>query len=286
MARTYWGVREAIPAMLSLFGQHELRVTWATVGFLFYDTKEALLRHLPAVQPQYANERLSPYPALAGIGPDEASDPYHYGKDLLRQIQQVPGQEIATHTFSHYYALERGQTPEAFRQDIRAAVAAGRELGVEIKSLVFPRNQANAAYLAICREEGVTSYRGNESSWIYKERNEEEQRLWKRGARLLDAYVNISGQHGHTLADIARSGLPYNIPASRFLRPWSQKLQLAESVRLRRILQAHDALRQTRPRLPPVVAPGKFRGESGAKHGDAGAHCPALQQAAGTLRHD
>lgn len=229
------GTRAAVPAMLKLFATHGIRATWAAVGFLFFDSKPALLANLPAVRPEYANANLSPYPALADIGSDEAADPYHFGLDLLRQIQATPGQEIGTHTFCHYYALERGQTAAAFRADLEAAIAAGRRVGVEIKSLVFPRNQYNAEYLAICRELGLTSYRGNEPHWIYKERSEEQQALWKRGARLLDAYLNISGHHTFQLEEVAGAQPPFNIPASRFLRPWSVRLRVGEELRIRRI---------------------------------------------------
>jgi len=229
------GVRPAVPAMLALFAEFGLHVTWATVGLLFFDQRADLLAHLPAVRPQYADPRLSPYEALDQLGPTEAADPYHYGLSLLEQIRRVPGQEVGTHTFCHYYCLERGQTPEAFRHDLQAAVRIGQERGLPVRSLVFPRNQYNAAYLEICRELGITSYRGNEQSWIYKERSEEQQSLYKRGARLLDAYVNLSGQHCASLAELAGT-LPLNIPASRFLRPWSGRLRSLEGLRLRRIL--------------------------------------------------
>jgi peptidoglycan/xylan/chitin deacetylase (PgdA/CDA1 family) len=232
------GTHKAIPAMLAVFEQFGLRATWATVGFLFYPTKAQLLAHLPAEKPQYANANLSPYPSLADIGDDEQADPYHFGRQALELIRQASGQEIGTHTFCHYYALERGQTPEAFRQDLQAAIQAGHETGIEIRSLVFPRNQYNVAYLDICRELGLTTYRGNEQHWIYKERSEEQQALWKRGARLLDAYVNLSGHHTFKLESVAGDQAPFNIPASRFLRPWSRRLQAGEELRIRRIEHA------------------------------------------------
>lgn len=233
------GVRQAIPAMLSLFAEYGLRVTWATVGLLFFENKRDLLAHLPAVRPEYADANLSPYLALDQVGENEAADPYHFGHSLIEQIRRTPGQEMATHTFCHYYCLERGQTAEAFRHDLAAAVAVARRQGLELRSLVFPRNQYNAEYLSICKELGISSYRGNEASWIYKERSEEQQSLYKRGARLLDAYVSLSGHNCHSLADIARS-FPFNIPASRFLRPWSGQLKALEGLRLRRILSGME----------------------------------------------
>jgi peptidoglycan/xylan/chitin deacetylase (PgdA/CDA1 family) len=234
------GVRQAVPAMLELFAEYGLHATWATVGLLFFRTKAELLAHLPAVQPQYADANLSPYLALDAVGEDEAQDPYHFGYSLIQQVRATPGQEIASHTFCHYYCLERGQTLEAFRADLQAFVHTAAEQNLELKSLVFPRNQYNANYLDACREAGITSYRGNEQSWIYKERSEEQQALYKRGARLLDAYVNLSGRHTANWADMARSSVPYNIPASRFLRPWSGRFKALEGLRLQRILNGME----------------------------------------------
>ena len=175
--------------------------------------------------------------ALPTLGPDEAADPYYFGLSLLRQIEAVPGQEIATHTFSHYYCLEPGQTPADFRADLAAAVAAARQRGHALHSLVFPRNQHNPAYLAICRELGIASYRGNEAAWMYQKQSEAAQTPWQRAARLLDAYVSLSGPN--TYAPVALAGpAPVNIPASRFLRPWSGRLRWLEGLRLRRILGA------------------------------------------------
>ncbi|MBG8552290.1 polysaccharide deacetylase family protein [Hymenobacter guriensis] len=233
------GVRQAIPAMLALFEEFGLRVTWATVGLLFFRTKQEMLSHLPAIRPDYVDSNLSPYLVMDQVGPDEATDPYHFGYSLIEKIRSTPGQEMATHTFCHYYCLERGQTAESFRADLEAAVQTAREQGITLRSLVFPRNQYNAEYISVCEELGITSYRGNESSWIYKERNEEQQSLYKRGARLLDAYLDLSGPNCHSLTDIARQ-FPYNIPASRFLRPWSGRLQALEGLRLRRILQGME----------------------------------------------
>ena len=229
------GVRQAVPAMLALFAEYGLHVTWATVGLLFFGTKAELLAHLPAVTPKYADPNLSPYDALDAVGPDEATDPYHFGRSLIAQIRATPHQEMASHTYCHYYCLERGQTLEAFEHDLSMAAQVAGEHGLRFESLVFPRNQYNASYLSACAAAGISSYRGNEASWIYKERSEEQQALYKRGARLLDAYVNLSGQHTAKWADMATS-FPFNIPASRFLRPWSGRLKVLEGLRLRRML--------------------------------------------------
>jgi peptidoglycan/xylan/chitin deacetylase (PgdA/CDA1 family) len=229
------GARRAIPAMLALFEEFGLHVTWATVGLLFFGNKADLLAGLPARRPAYTDGNLSNYVALPELGPDEAADPYYYGHELVTQIAQVLGQEVATHTFSHYYCLEPGQTPEDFRADLTAAVAVATQQGYTLRSLVFPRNQYNAAYLSICQELGITSYRGNEAAWMYQKQSEAAQTPWQRAARLLDAYVSVSGPNTYKPAEIAKNK-PFDIPASRFLRPWSERLAPLEGLRLRRIL--------------------------------------------------
>ena len=233
------GARQAIPAMLALFEKFNLHVTWATVGLLFFDNQANLLAGMPSQQPAYADANLSNYVALPELGADEAADPYYYGHSLLEQIRRVPGQEIATHTFSHYYCLEPGQNADDFRADLAAALAVARQQGYQLQSLVFPRNQYNAAYLAICRELGITSYRGNEAAWMYQKQSEAAQTHWQRGARLLDAYLDVSGSNTYSFAQLAQQQ-PFNIPASRFLRPWSGRLRLLESLRLRRILNGME----------------------------------------------
>ena len=120
------GVRQAIPSLLELFGRKQIACTWATVGLLFFDHKDDLEIALPKVRPQYRNQKLSPYPDISRLGRTESDDPYHFGLSLIRQIAATPNQEVATHTFSHYYCLEEGQTLEAFEADLQAAIAAAR----------------------------------------------------------------------------------------------------------------------------------------------------------------
>jgi len=47
------GVRQAIPALLDLFDRYGIRATWATVGFLFCETRDDLMASLPALRPGY-----------------------------------------------------------------------------------------------------------------------------------------------------------------------------------------------------------------------------------------
>ncbi|MCP4442327.1 MAG: polysaccharide deacetylase family protein [Aureispira sp.] len=229
------GGRDAVAKMLEMFDAYSVKGTFATVGLLFASNKNALLELVPTKQPSYANQNLSPYnDYLSSLGTDVKKDPYHYAADLIDLIEQYPEQEVATHTFAHYYCLEEGQTVEEFEADMEAAKQAAKRQNIELKSLVFPRNQFNEEYLAVCADKGITSYRGNEKAWFYKAEKGADETKLKRAFRLLDTYINISGHNCSSLKEIAAKK-PYNIPSSRFLRPFSTKLKILEGLRLRRI---------------------------------------------------
>jgi peptidoglycan/xylan/chitin deacetylase (PgdA/CDA1 family) len=228
------GVRTVIPGLLHLFNKYGVHATFATVGFLFFNDKEELLAGLPERKPKYADTHLSPYESnFEEVGKDETDDLFHFAPSLIKMIQQS-GQEIGCQTFSHYYCLESGQTIEDFRDDLRAAKRIAEKRGISLKSFVFPRNQYNEAYLHVCKEEGIISYRGNEISWLYKAKDLDSETFFRRGMRLMDAYFNISGHHCYEV-NCANDDEPCNIPASRFLRPYSRRLSFLENLRLKRI---------------------------------------------------
>jgi peptidoglycan/xylan/chitin deacetylase (PgdA/CDA1 family) len=228
------GVRRAVPAMLAVFTEYGIHATWAAVGFLFFSRRSDLLRALPVERPQYVDPRLSPYGEMNGVGEEEDTDPFHFGRKLLEHIRSTPHQEIGTHTFSHYYCLEPKQSLAAFRADLAAAVKAAADFGVVLKSIVFPRNQYDDDHLRICSEFGLKTFRGNPQSWPYRPRTESEQTYAVRVARLLDSYSNLTSHNCYTLPD-ASDGLPVNLPASRFLRPYSADVPVAQVLQERRI---------------------------------------------------
>lgn len=229
------GVRRAIPEMLKAFAENGIHATWATVGFLFFEDHDALKKSLPARLPSYCDQRLSPYPYINGKSTLEGV--YHFAPELIKTISSCAGQEIGTHTLSHYYCLEKGQTLEQFEEDIRLAVAMAKSHEISISSIVFPRNQWNRDYLALLANFGIKCFRGNEKSWLYRASADARETKIQRGLRLLDAYVNLSGHNTYDLDNCLQEA-PFNFPASRFLRPYSKRLSALEWLRLRRITRA------------------------------------------------
>lgn len=228
------GVRQAIPKILDLFRQYDIHATWATVGMLCFDEKKEMKKHFPSILPTYVDQNFSPYGKLSAIGENEEKDPYHFGMSLVRQISRVPYQEIGTHTFSHYYCLENGQTVEQFQADLKASMSIPSLKNHKIRSLVFPRNQTNASYLKVCKVSGIESYRGNEEHWVYKASGYKGRSKAKRAIRLLDCYVNLTGHHTYRI-EHENMDHPVNLRSSRFLRPFHPKLNMLEPLRLSRI---------------------------------------------------
>ncbi len=226
------GARRAVPAMLGLFEEFDVGATWATVGFLFAESKQELKNFEPAVLPDYANQNLSPYHEL--IGDDETVDPLHFAPSLIEQIKQTAKQEIGTHTFSHYYCLETGNTPQAFEADLQSAIEISKKIQIRPASIVFPRNQHNSDYDEILRRNQIFCYRGNQRAWMYQISETKQKHLLYRAARLADNYLNVAGTHAFEWRNIWQNGLA-NVPASLFLRPVSRKLRSLEGLRKKRI---------------------------------------------------
>lgn len=234
----FLNTRQVIPKMLELFRAYEIHVTWATVGMLFFDRKADLLKAAPSLKPSYRNQRLSVYRYIdhEGIGEGESQDPFHYGRSLVAMIAKEQHQEIGSHSFSHYYCNEEGQTTEQFREDLKAAKRSAATFGVELKSFVFPRNQFNADYLRVCKEEGIESVRSNPSDWFWKIGSTERESWWKRLNRGLDAYLPLAQKTYPPSAFDYKEEFPVLLPASRLLRPYRTRERLLNGMKLRRIV--------------------------------------------------
>lgn len=228
------GARQAVPRLLDVFERYEVGATWATVGFLFARSHSELERFAPRVRPQYRDPNHDPY--AEPLGESEEDDPLHFASSLIRKIARCPRQEIATHTFSHYYCLERGHDRFSFAADLDAALAIASAQNIPIRSIVFPRNQVTPAYTSVLLERGIECYRGNAQGWLYRERSRADDRSpLLRAARVLDTYVDCSGTNTVAWEDILEPGGLCNVRASRFLRPYSGEPGSLEKLRFRRL---------------------------------------------------
>ena len=225
----------AIPRMLALFRRYGIRSTWATVGMLMCRDYTQWRAIRPAVLPEYRCRNCSNYSHERIV---RAYPKLFFARPLVEQILATPGQELATHTYSHFYCAEPGATPAQFAADLACAEYIAAELGARCRSSVFPRNQIRADFIAALAQAGIRIYRGNPSHWLYRDGHSTPAGAVGRAMRFADSWLPLTGSHAN---DVAHSKDIVNVPASLFLRPWSRCLSVLESLRLARLKQAMTA---------------------------------------------
>ncbi len=226
-------VWQAVPALLALFETYKIPVTWATVGFLFSGSKAERDLFAPRDKPTYQQKALDPY--AESIGNSEADDPYHFAPSLIAQIANTPRQEIGTHTYSHYYCEEPGQTVAQFRADLQSAVAIAKHYGISPTSIIFPRNQDSPEYLEVLREFDIKVSRGRPSTEFFNRIGLRRLKSLRftRFSRLLDSLMMQFGWHLTAWDDVYRPEFDlYDIPSTFFLRPVPSRFSGVDAVRL------------------------------------------------------
>lgn len=227
-------VRNVIDRMLCLFNKYGVHATFATVGLIMCKDAGDVEKYAPSVKPSYLDSNQSPYKGSYIKDIKDKDAELYFAPDLIERLQQAKGIEIGTHTFSHYFCWEKGQTTDQFRADLSSMVSVANDRGVRLSSIVFPKNQVSPEYLRICQEFGIMSYRGNAVKY-YSEPSNRWEHIKQRMCRLLDAYVNLGGMTGVPYDEIVSDEKMLNLRASRMLRPFSQELSLFEGLRFRRI---------------------------------------------------
>lgn len=231
-------VNIVVDRLLALSEKYEVKLTFATVGMLFANSKKELEKYNPTEKPTYINNKLDTYELMLLIGENENQDKLHYAQSTINKIAKSNLHEIGTHTYSHYNCLAEGQTLAQFEADIKAANEIAKSIDIEVKSIVFPKNQVNEDYLKVCINNGITSYRGTEKSTLYNTK-EVPFKKWLvrfiRLGRLLDSYINLTGHNTCNVKELNMTTPIVNLPSSRFLRPFNPKLKFFEKLKISRV---------------------------------------------------
>ncbi len=235
--------RIVIPNILSIFEEFGLHATWAIVGMLFNKNSDEWQQSKPFIIPSYNNPNVSVYEWVKRNGFAEDNDPFHFASEIIQKIKTSKHQEMATHTYSHYFCLEKGQTTEQFREDLRKAVELANENGLKFTSLVFPRNQYNDEYISVCGEFGIQVVRTCPDIWYWSPTA--ASGFFRKLFRTGDAYLKITPIRPVFLKEIKPEEFPIRIPASRLFRPWNSQLSILNKLKLKRILNEMTAAAKT-----------------------------------------
>ncbi len=225
-------VDDVVRGLLDKFKEYDIHATWGVVGFLFHNSKEELIKKMPKDIEFYSDHSLNPYNYIKD---NELDERYHFANKLIKDISSTPNQEIASHTYSHYYCFEEGQDEKNFIEDIELFKSVCEDNDCNASTIIFPRNQDKPEYNTILQKYGINAYRGNEENFIYDPEDKKGSIMVNRGLRLMDRYINITG---HNTYKIDKSAAMYNVKSSRFLAPYMKKLDILEGLRKRRIKNA------------------------------------------------
>ena len=155
------GARGAWRFLVDLFEEHEIPATWAVVGHLFLAECDGVHADHPAGPEWFARDPGARYDAGGTVDPNGEPDSrsHWFGRDLIDAIRGGDvDHEIASHTFSHVEFGKSDTSREVAAAELRQSVAAAAERGVELESIVFPRNRVG--HRALLRDHGFSCYRG------------------------------------------------------------------------------------------------------------------------------
>lgn len=204
--------REVIDRLLEIFVEFEIPATWCIVGHLFLDKCEPVagIKHPEIVRPNHEWCEGDWFEHDPHEAENETS--VFVGRSLVEKIKNcaVP-QEIGSHSFSHVIFSDAGCSRETADTELAECRRAAKEMGIEMQSFVFPRNEVG--HLDVLREHGFTCYRGVEPHW-YETGNYSKR--FRRFAHLFD--VLTAATPPVVLPEKTESGL-WNIPGSAIYFP-------------------------------------------------------------------
>ncbi len=203
--------RHVFPELLEILDRLGIVATWATVGHLFLDgaSPQDGVLHPQLVPPRHRWRRGAWLDGVPAGSEDE--HPGFYGRSLVTQLRDA-GQEIGCHSFSHPIFGDRGCSRRTAESELEQCVRVAEELGISLRSFVFPRN--SAGHLDVLARHGFTCWRSLEPAWYNRRR---VPMPCKRMAHL--ASVVTAACPPTVMPFRERHGL-WNIPASGSFLPY------------------------------------------------------------------
>jgi peptidoglycan/xylan/chitin deacetylase (PgdA/CDA1 family) len=231
---------EVIDRLLDLFCEFDVQATWLVLGHLMLDrcAPENGKKHPEIVRPAHTWHRKDWFQHDPGGIEDDQS--IFLGRSLIEKIRacRVP-QEIGCHSFSHVIFGDSGCSAETAESEIKASLAAARDLGVEMQSFAFPRNEVG--HLDLLSKYGFTCYRGPEPQWY-------ERRALPSALRRVARSVGVlaAAEPPVVLPEETESGL-WNIPGSMIYFPMhGLRKYMPVSLRVKRAIKGLNAAARQR----------------------------------------
>lgn len=150
---TSTNLASAYKQLLNLLSRFDLAATFAFVMAFALSRKES--EHFPVLHASRrgADSWLDHYWACQKLGFDEG----WHEPDLLERVRDAGEHEIACHGFCHRPLGEASVDPVAAAAELDAAMVTAKYKGLEVETLVFPRNEVGN--LTAVKAAGLLGYR-------------------------------------------------------------------------------------------------------------------------------
>jgi hypothetical protein len=180
----------------------------------------------------YKNSQLNVYNYVNSYKDKPFPENLHFGLNLVKKIVSTKNQEIASHSFSHFYSNEEGQNDKDFDKDLKLFNAILKsKLNIETNTYIHPRFQYNKDYDEVLLDNGYKAYRGLRDD---KLKDSKLSEMIKRKMKYFDRYINLLGHRSYDINNIHEEKL-LNVKESYYLRPYNKKKKLLEFFKLRRV---------------------------------------------------
>lgn len=229
---TIENVWNVVPQLLKLFEKYGIHATWATVGGIMAENDEDFIKHLPEKVSVPTMDMLKRNSLLTN-NTARFNGNMFFAPKLVNMISNVKGQEIGTHTYTHFYCNHEMNSAEEFKADIEAAKNIAERGNIDYASIVFPRNQVNEECLEVISELGIKNYRGNESKCWFDRFAEKSFKLFRLFEKA-DNYISLESSKIYPYSEIITDKGLFNVKSSRFFKPFTPAYRLFDWMRVRR----------------------------------------------------
>ena len=221
--------KKVVTKLLELFKKNNISATWACVGLLFYENLNQIKNECKFLNINYQKKDLSNYNFLNNL--QHINKNYYLASEIISNINSVSEQEIASHTFSHFYTLEKGQLLKDFQIDVKMMDKIAKSNNLNFKSIIFPRNQINENYFQTLYNSNIRVYRGKLENFFIKFLSFLKLKRLNRYLYYLDSHFNIMGSRNFK---IRNNNILMNIPESFFIYP-NNNNSILSYLRIKRI---------------------------------------------------
>ena len=128
-------ISSGLDSIIAILKKHKIKSTWAIVGQLFRNN---------------------------GTENDNSRRRLNW---IIKNLKENDLIEIASHTNNHIFIEEISD--ELIEEDFDLMKSVAKNISIDFKSIVFPRNQYNKKNLRLIKKYGYTHYRSVQKKWYF-----------------------------------------------------------------------------------------------------------------------